>query len=240
MIFNKIQVLRNRPIKIQRDQEDEYFYVQGPTIGQVYDNELLFFTTQLFTMEHEDLFEYLGIENKDYTRIEIINMVIESADKGPEILESMQKIVLDTAFNNGFLFVGDKEMSENEAKKISKLLKIIMGQATYQDSEEDERELSDMEKRMKELEEKIQKKKGQKKQTKAENDKEEKSILEDIMIALTYEFGFDIEKMMGMNYFTLLWYYSYTSKIHVYRINQFAIGSGMVKKINTDYFTGLK
>jgi hypothetical protein len=45
---------------------------------------------------------------------------------------------------------------------------------------------------------------------------------------------------MNMNYFTLIWYYSYTSKLHVYRINQHAIGSGMVKKINTDYFTSLK
>jgi hypothetical protein len=45
---------------------------------------------------------------------------------------------------------------------------------------------------------------------------------------------------MNMNYFTLLWYYSYTGKIHVYRINHFALSSGMVKKINTDYFTSLK
>jgi hypothetical protein len=45
---------------------------------------------------------------------------------------------------------------------------------------------------------------------------------------------------MNMNYFTLIWYYSYTGKLHVYRINQQAISSGMVKKINTDYFTSLK
>jgi hypothetical protein len=55
-----------------------------------------------------------------------------------------------------------------------------------------------------------------------------------------YEFGFDFEKIMNMNYFTLIWYYSYTGKLHVYRINQQAISSGMVKKINTDYFTSLK
>jgi hypothetical protein len=60
------------------------------------------------------------------------------------------------------------------------------------------------------------------------------------MAAVSYEFGYTIEHMMNMNYFTLLWYYSYTGKIHVYRINHFALSSGMVKKINTDYFTSLK
>ena len=90
---------------------------------------------------------------------------------------------------------------------------------------------------MKELEAKVQAKKDRKKSM---EEKDDQSLIENIMIAVTYEFGFSLEEIMNMNYFTLIWYYSYTGKLHVYRINQQAIASGMVKKINTDYFTSLK
>lgn len=97
--------------------------------------------------------------------------------------------------------------------------------------------MTPQEKRMKELEAKVQ---AKKQKQKSNEDQDGQNILESIMIAVTYEFGFSLEDIMNMNYFTLIWYYSYTGKLHVYRINQQAIASGMVKKINTDYFTSLK
>jgi ATP phosphoribosyltransferase regulatory subunit HisZ len=152
-------------------------------------------------------------------------------------LEKFQKIILDLYVKNEKLFVGAQLLKLKELQKIEEVLQIIMGQKIS--TSKDEEELSPEEKRMLELEEKIKAKK-QKQEEEEGKTEQDANTIEDIMIAVIYEFGFDLEKIMNMNYFTLIWFYSYTSKLHVYRINQFAIGSGMVKKINSDYFTSLK
>jgi len=238
MTFNKIQLLRNRPIQVEREEPETYLFIQAPTISQLYDSNLYFFTVQLLTMELNALKDFLKVKNKKLSRREILNIVLEEAEEKGDILNHLKNIILNCYFEDGFIFVGEKEITEIEIEKISKLIRIAIGEEKYEDYSEEQKNLTDEEKRLLELEEKIKKKK----QTQQEgNEKaDSKSVLEDIMIAVTYEFGFTLEHIMDMNYFTLLWYYSYTGKIHVYRINQFAIGSGMVKKINTDYFTSLK
>jgi hypothetical protein len=238
MTFNKIQLLRNRPIQVERGVSESYLFIQAPTISQLYDDNLYFFTVQLLTMELNALREFLKVKNKKLSRIEILNIVLEEAQEKEDILSNLQKIILNCYFQEGFVFVNKKEITEVEIEKISKLIRIAIGEEKYEDYSEEVKELTDEEKRLLELEEKIKKKKQTQQQ--AQEKVDSKSVLEDIMIAVTYEFGFTLEHIMNMNYFTLLWYYSYTGKIHVYRINQFAIGSGMVKKINTDYFTSLK
>ena len=238
MTFNKIQLLRNQPIQVERETPGTHLFVQPPTISQLYDDNLYFFTIQLLTVEIESLKNILKVKNKKLSRIEIINVILEEADENQEILNHLQKIILGCYFDQNFLCLNEKEITETEINKISKLLKISIGEQKYEDYSEEEKTMTDDEKRLLQLEEKIKKKKEA--QQGASKEVDSKSILEDIIIAVTYEFGFTLEHIMNMNYFALLWYYSYTGKIHVYRINQFAISSGMVKKINTDYFTSLK
>jgi hypothetical protein len=238
MTFNKIQLLRNKPIQVQRDESENYLLIQPPTIAQLYDDNLYFFTVQLLTMNIDGLKDFLKVKNKKLTRKEIINIVLEEAQEKNEILSHLQKIILNCYFRNNFLFLNEKEITDTEIEKISKLIRIAIGEEKYEDYSGEDKDLTDEEKRLRELEEKIKKKKEAKQEDGQKV--ESKSVLEDIMIAVTYEFGFTLEHIMNMNYFALLWYYSYTGKIHVYRINQSAIGSGMVKKINTDYFTSLK
>jgi hypothetical protein len=238
MTFNRIQLLRNSPIKVARDQIEDFIYVQGPTIANIYSDEIYFFSLQLITMPMNDLMAFLKVTNEKLSRIEIINIVLEEAQEKEKVLESFKKIIINCDFIDGFLQHGNKEISEEEIRKISRLLKIIMGQEKYEDYDgNDSKELTDMEKRQIELDERIRKKKESQKK---ESVVDEKNVLEDIIIAITYEFGFKLEDIMNMNYFTLLWYYSYTGKIHIYRFNQFALSSGAVKKINADYFTSLK
>jgi len=238
MTFNKIQLLRNRPIQVEREEPETYLFIQAPTISELYDNNLFFFTIQILTMELEELKKFLKVKNKKFNRMNIVNIVLEEANESAEIASYLNRIIVDSYFEEGFLCVNNKELTDSEIQKISKLLRISIGEERYEDYSEEKKDLTDEEKRLLELEEKIKKKKQTQQQ--AEEKVDSKSVLEDIIIAVSYEFGFTLEHIMDMNYFTLLWYYSYTGKIHVYRINQFAIGSGMVKKINTDYFTSLK
>ena len=202
MTFNRIQLLRNSPIKILRDDLKSFIYIQGPTIGDLYDDEIYFFSLQLMTMPMEDLQKFLNVTNKKLTRIEIINIVLKEAEEKEMILQSLKKTILQCDFTDNFLEKNDIEISNEEMKKISRILKVIMGQEKYEEYDgKEEKELTELEIKQKLLEEKIQKKK---KTEKPGTESEDKNVLEDIIVSLTYEFGLKIEDIMNMNYFTVL------------------------------------
>ena len=237
MIFNRIQMLRNKPIKIAREKENTYLYVQGPTIGQIYEDEKLFLLSQMLIMEEKELKKFLEIKIEGLERLGTITIMLTQFKEKEILLEKIKQIVLGLEIIKGSIYVNGDILTAKELDRIQEILLIMMGQKNELNQEEVQEELTPQEKRMKELEAKVQAKKDRKKSM---EEKDDQSLIENIMIAVTYEFGFSLEEIMNMNYFTLIWYYSYTGKLHVYRINQQAIASGMVKKINTDYFTSLK
>lgn len=235
MTFNRVQMLRNKPIRIARDKEDSYLYVQGPTIGQIYEDEKLFLLSQVLMMEEKELKNFLQINIDGLDKLSMITIMLTQFKEKNILLEKIKQIILDLEIVKAKIYINEDILTKKELSRIEEILLIVMGQK--RETKEEEHELSPEEKRIKELEEKVQAKKNKQK---SNEEKDEQNIMEDIMIGVIYEFGFSLEQIMNMNYFTLIWYYSYTGKLHVYRINQHAIGSGMVKKINTDYFTSLK
>jgi hypothetical protein len=236
MTFNRIQALRNSKIKVAREDEKTYFYIQGPTIGELYDDDRLFLVCQILLMGTEELKSFLKIE-EDISKLQIITMLLTKLDENEDLTTKLKKIIIDLNIKNEVIHIGQSRLKASELEKVSEVLQILMGQT----NKVQEEKLSPDEKRLRDLEAKVKAKKEQQSGNEKLDDQEsDKNNIEDIILSVIYEFGFDFEKIMNMNYFTLIWYYSYTSKLHVYRINQHAIGSGMVKKINTDYFTSLK
>lgn len=224
------------PMKVARENKDDYLYIQGPSIGDLYEDDKLFLISQILLMKENDLKDFLKIEDKS-TKLELITTLLTKFEEKDVLMEKIKEIILDINIKNDKIYIGTKILKKVELERITQILEIIMGQKTNLELEE--KELSPDEKRLKQLEEKLQAKK-QKQKSEVQGAESDENAIENIMIAVIYEFGFDFEKIMNMNYFTLIWYYSFTGKLHVYRINQQAIASGMVKKINTDYFTGLK
>ena len=233
MTFNRIQMLSNKPIRIARDKQDSYLFVQGPTIGQVYEDDKLFLATQILIMPEKELKNFLNLKDSKLNKLELLTLLLTNYKEKDDILEKFKQIILGLYIKDNKLYIDSELLKQQEVDRIESILQIIMGQKV--EKKEDEPELSPQEKRLKDLEDKVKAKKQ-----KQEPEREDENGIENIIIAVIYEFGFDFEKIMNMNYFTLIWYYSYTGKLHVYRINQQAISSGMVKKINTDYFTSLK
>ena len=226
-------MLSNKPIRIAREKQDSYLFVQGPTIGQVYEDDKLFLATQILIMPEKELKNFLNSSESKLNKLELLTLLLTSYQEKDILLEKFKQIILGLYVKEDRLYIDKQLLKQQEVVRIESILQIIMGQKV--EEKEEQPELSPQEKRLKDLEEKVKAKKQ-----KQEVQPEEDNGIENIIIAVIYEFGFDFEKIMNMNYFTLIWYYSYTGKLHVYRINQQAISSGMVKKINTDYFTSLK
>jgi hypothetical protein len=202
MTFNRLQLLRNKIIKVERENDKGFLSVKGPSIGELYDDSMKFFMIQILMMSKEDLVKYLNITNDKYSKMEMINVILEEAEDKNLLKETMANIIIGAEMEEGFLCYEGVEITEKEIERVSHLLKIIMGQKKYDENATGESELSEDEKRMLALEEKIKKKKAE--QQKNEEAVDSKNVLEDIMVALAYEFNLTIEQMMDMNYFTLL------------------------------------
>lgn len=238
MTFNRIQMLRNKPIKIARERQDSYLFIQGPTIGQIYEDDKLFMAIQILMMPEKELKEFLNLKDTGFDKLQLLTLLVTEYKEKETLINYFSKTILGFKVKDERIFIDTQLLKLKEVYSIQEILQAIMGQKIEPIKEE--KELSPQEKRLLELEEKVKNKKAEQKEKEPEQIKDDENHIENIMVAVMYEFGFDFEKIMNMNYFTLIWFYSYTSKLHVYRINQFAIGSGMVKKINSDYFTSLK
>lgn len=242
MDLNRLLLLSNSPIKVARGVENEFITIKGPTIKEFNESKSIFIAVEFLTSTVEQLKKLIGIsEDKNLKKDEILDAILQDSDFSEMIMEGFSKIIPGIQIKNNFLVYNNLEVSSIDLENISKILNTVMGNLNEEEEkEEDLSKLSELERKMILNERKIKEKKE--KLNKKENTKEDSNInpLEDILMAISYEFGFTIDQMMDMNYFTLLWYYSYISKIHLYTFNLAAISSGAAKNIETDYFTNLK
>jgi hypothetical protein len=56
------------------------------------------------------------------------------------------------------------------------------------------------------------------------------------VLAICYEFGFNTKEVMNLNYFGVVWYFSYVGKVDAHKLNQQILGSGMSKQKNYSYW----
>lgn len=118
MIFNKIQLLRNRQIKIERDEPGTFIHVQGPTIGELYDSEDLFLSVQIMLMTEKELKDFIGYTNELTEKDQIINLILTESQRKDELLKCFQKILPNVYLKDDYLFHEDKEITVDEWEKI--------------------------------------------------------------------------------------------------------------------------
>lgn len=100
-----------------------------------------------------------------------------------------------------------------------------MGSKTLDDiatNKEEEKELDEFEKIIREREEKVRRIKN-----KAQNSNLD---IERVLITVLKEFNLKMEDLLPMNMYTIFWYYKYAIKYGFYRIETVAAGNGLLKK----------
>ena len=60
--------------------------------------------------------------------------------------------------------------------------------------------------------------------------------VEQIMLAVTYEFGITPKDLLDSNYFSLVWYFSYVGKVDAHKLNQMILSSGLSKQKSYSYW----
>jgi hypothetical protein len=141
-------------------------------------------------------------------------------------------------FKDNALFVKDQKIILEEMEYIIKVILISCGIESSTEEELSSKmtksdsvspEIQAILKKQKESEEKIR----QIKQKKAEKSG---FTIEQVMLAITYEFGIPIRDLIKLNYYAIFWYFGFVGKVDSHKLNQLIISSGFSKKKDYSYW----
>lgn len=142
------------------------------------------------------------------------------------------KYVEGAEFKDKQMFVNDEKVMSHELKYIADSMLISLGQEEYIDKKE--KQLEETNPIMAKILE--QQKKAEQKLKKAKASKDERLTIQEIIIAVSYEFHMDYEKVLNMSYYGLLWYFGYVGKVDAHKLNQMILSSGMSKQKKYSYW----
>lgn len=152
------------------------------------------------------------------------------------LLKYFKKFVKDSEILENTLVVNSEKVMSYELKYIVEVMQMSLGQKVFI---EDAEESSSIDKdslmgkileQQKTAEEKLRKVKAKK----AANAKG--YSIEEIMLAISYEFGLTLQELLNKTYFALIWYFGYVSKVDAHKLNQQILSSGMSKQKSYNYW----
>jgi hypothetical protein len=171
------------------------------------------------------------------TRGEIISNFIAFTDYGLILKKYFLKYLHNSVEKDNLLYVGDLKVNSNEFEYIAWVILVSCGAEQVQDEdigpakkvEKLNPEMEEILKKQKEAEEKL----NRIKQKKAKNSG---FTIEQIMLAITYEFAIPMKDLIKLNYYALFWYFSFVGRVDSHKLNQLIISSGFSKKKDYSYW----
>jgi hypothetical protein len=165
-------------------------------------------------------------------RGDILQGFIYLDPKDSVLKKYLMKYIEGAEFKNKELFVGDEKVMSYELQYIADSMLMSLGQEEYIEKKEQKIEevnpiMAEILKKQKEAEDKLKKSKAS---------KEDKLTIEEIILAVSYEFHMDYEKILQMSYFGLIWYFGYVGKVDAHKLNQMILSSGMSKQKHYSYW----
>lgn len=236
--LQKLSLIENLPVEFSIDNRRPIAF----TCPSVYDlfSELdikIFLTVISLTLDKIKELK-IKINFDTSTQGKIIQGFMGFTDYGPILKKYFIKYIKDSKIIDNAIFVGEEKVLSNELQYISEVIQISLGQKEYEEKQESEAELKDpvigkILKAQQEAEEKLKK-------IKAKKTKNNKGYsIEEIMLAVSYEFGYSMKDLLNKTYFSLVWYFGFVSKVDAHKLNQLILSSGMSKKKSYSYWLNI-
>ena len=167
--------------------------------------------------KHGDIIQGL-IKNKDYSKL---------------LVPYLLRFIKDAVYKDDAIYVNDEKIMSYEFDYIVDKLMIGMSQKSFEENEEKPKKdldptIAKIMQAQKESEEKLKKVKAKKSTNNI--------TVEQIMLAVTYEFGITPKDLLDSNYFSLVWYFSYVGKVDAHKLNQMILSSGLSKQKSYSYW----
>jgi hypothetical protein len=145
------------------------------------------------------------------------------------------KYVENSKFENYSMFVDNEKIMSYEFEYIANTMLISLGQKDFEEKQEKINEnidprIAEILKAQKESEEKL-------KAIKNKKQKSQKAYsIEEILLAISYEFGLSMSELLQKTYFSVVWYFSFVARVDAHKLNQMILSSGMSKQKNYNYW----
>lgn len=171
------------------------------------------------------------------TRGEIISNFIAFTDYGIILKKYFLKYIQDAKEKEDGLYVGELKIISKEFDYIAWVILISCGVEQVQDEEISP--VKKVEKLTPEMEAILAKQKESEERLRKIKQKKAKNsgfTIEQIMLAITYEFGIPMKDLVKLNYYSIFWYFSFVGKVDSHKLNQLIISSGFSKKKDYSYW----
>jgi hypothetical protein len=166
---------------------------------------------------------------------DLIQGLVVSKDYYKNVVPYLLKYITNSEYKETGIYVDNEKVMSYELDYIVQKILIAAGQSTFKEETKEEEDLENTNpmmakilKAQKESEEKLKKKKEKK--------SEGKLTIEEIMLAVTYEFGISQKDLLDLNYFSIIWYFGYVGKVDAHKLNQMILSSGMSKQKSYSYW----
>lgn len=162
------------------------------------------------------------------------------------LIKYLSRYVLDFQVLEGKVVVKDEELNIEELEYIAKLILVSMYMEKLDDnllnkkeSKEPEKELSPTEKKLLEKQRLAEERLRKAKERKTESSSSGLAI-EEILLAISYEFNISFEELLNKNYYSIIWQFGYVGKIDSHKLYQIIFGTGNTKNRNYSYWLNKK
>lgn len=153
------------------------------------------------------------------------------------LLKYFNKFVKDSEIVENTLVVNSEKVMSYELKYIVEVMQMSLGQKVFIEDDAAENKNLDSDSPMGKLLQKQKAAEEKLKKVKAKKTASGKGYsIEEIMLAISYEFGLTLNELLNKTYFALIWYFGYVSKVDAHKLNQQILSSGMSKQKSYNYW----
>jgi hypothetical protein len=235
--FNRFSLVHNLPVEFSINNRRSITF-SFPTIKEATTDLDLRLFIGMLSLTEEQIKEFkikLLVKPDNYGALALGLLFDESHSS--IIAKYLIKYIKNAEFKEKTIFIKNEKVLAKELDYIIEALMISMGRKPYVEEDVENKEIEEnpiMAKILaaqKEAEEKL----NRTKQKKAKNSGKGYTI-EEIMLAISYELGLSIEYLLNLNYFAVIWYFGFVSKVDAHKLNQMILSSGMSKQKNYSYW----
>lgn len=164
------------------------------------------------------------------------------------IMSYFLKYIYAAEIKDGILLVDGEELTYYELEYIVKVILVSMYMEKLDDnllnkqlevSKEQEKQLSEVEKKLLEKQRLAEEKLRKAKESKSTSSGKGLAI-EEILLAISYEFNVSFEELLNRNYYSIIWQFGYVGKVDSHRLSQIILGTGNSKNRNYSYWLSNK
>lgn len=228
--FSKTALLSNTKIIVEFD--DKTVELIPPTLNQYLHDLDMIQTLGILRIEPKDFNEQVSesnfiVDSKMGVLLSIFDLKQFNGDK---IKQTLFKLFPNLTYGRTEIFCEGLPLSNEEFDLLLKMLLISCDEQKFEALSPKSQEDSEIEKKLKEQQNKINQLKKKTQEVKQANSNTE-ITMDQIVMVLCYEFpAFTPDYIFNMNVFSVMYYYSYIGKIIDNQIQIVAAGNGLAKE----------